>query len=309
MGLVLKNGQWVLQAGGTAGFDPTAGAIGAELLRNTTSSVLTGSLLQPSASVNQLNIFSARGMGGITGTASSRISATRNLTSSLDLTNFSDGFTWAGWIKPDGSATNNTSTIFFSSEPDGNDAIIFRRNGTSSNLIFEYYQDATLKGKATTDTAPWSNNQWKHYALTFSDNETLTIFTNGNPQQIDVNTDTGGSTPSNILSHSFNTGIPNASRLDFRMFGGDLKTDSNDGLTGEFFNIGFWEEALTPIEIETIYSSSHIDFSINAGSYTSAQSLVFSCSFSQTAADGTNIALTRRGLVNQDLVSGSSKPL
>jgi hypothetical protein len=166
-----------------------------------------------------------------------------------------------------------------------------------------------LKGKATTDTAPWSNNQWKHYALTFSDNETLTIFTNGNPQQIDVNTDTGGSTPSNILSHSFNTGIPNASRLDFRMFGGDLKTDSNDGLTGEFFNIGFWEEALTPIEIETIYSSSHIDFSINAGSYTSAQSLVFSCSFSQTAADGTNIALTRRGLVNQDLVSGSSKPL
>ena len=92
------------------------------------------------------------------------------------------------------------------------------------------------------------------------------------------------------------------------MFGGDLKITSNDGLTGEFFNIGFWDEALAPTEIATIYSSSHIDFSINSGSYTSAQNLVFSCSFSQTAADGTNIALTRRGLVNQDLVSGSSKP-
>ena len=92
------------------------------------------------------------------------------------------------------------------------------------------------------------------------------------------------------------------------MFGGDLKNTANDGLAGEFFNIGFWDEALAPAEIATIYSSSHIDFSINSGSYTSAQNLVFSCSFSQTAADGTNIALTRRGLVNQDLVSGSSKP-
>ena len=85
MGLVLKSGKWSLVAGGTTGFDPTAGAIGAEFLRQTERSDMSGSILQPSASVQQSRIFSARGSGGTSGLASSRISATRNLTSSLDL--------------------------------------------------------------------------------------------------------------------------------------------------------------------------------------------------------------------------------
>ena len=125
MGLALIDGQWKLEAGGTgaAGYDETAGAKGAELLRNSASSILTGSLLPPIAAVAQANIFSAKGFGGTTGTNSTRIYATPLVNTNLDLNDFSSGFTWVGWVKADGSITNNNSTIFFSSQPDGKDAV------------------------------------------------------------------------------------------------------------------------------------------------------------------------------------------
>jgi hypothetical protein len=309
MGLVFKSGQWELVAGGTSGFDPTAGATGGVVARISESSVLTGSLLQPSGAVSQANIFSARGAGGTTGKTSSRISVNSRVSANLDLRDFSSGFTWAGWIKPDSGATNSSSTIFFCSDPDGSDAIIFRRNGTTSNLIFEYYNGTTLKAKATTDSTPWSNNVWRHYALSFSDTNRLRIYRDGNAIQFDVNTDTGGSTQSNVTAHTFNTSIPvESNRREFRMFGGDLKTNGNDGLTGEYFNIGFWNEELEEPELAVLYSNSGIDFSQNLGDYGSAANLVFSCSFNQTAADGTNIAFQDRGITSRFLVSGSTKP-
>jgi hypothetical protein len=52
MGLVFKSGQWELVAGGKSGFDPTAGATGGVIARISESSVLTGSLLQPSGAVS-----------------------------------------------------------------------------------------------------------------------------------------------------------------------------------------------------------------------------------------------------------------
>ena len=309
MGLVFKSGQWELVAGGTNVFDPTAGATGGVVARISESSVLTGSLLQPSGAVSQANIFSARGIGGTTGKVSSRISVNSRVSANLDLVDFSSGFTWAGWIKPDSGATNASSTIFFCSEPDGDDAIIFRRSGTSNNLIFEYYNGTALRAKATTDSTPWSNNVWRHYAVTFSNLNTLIIYRDGNAIQFDVNTDTGGSTPSNVTSHTFNTSIPNSNdRREFRMFGGDLKTDANDGLTGEYFNIGFWNTALIPTALPVLYGNPDQDFKQSSGQYTAVNNLVFSCSFNQTAADGTNIAFEDRGITSRFLVSGSTKP-
>ena len=308
MGLVFRDGQWALVKGG-AGFDITAGSIGANFLRNTTSSILTGSLLPPSGAVTHSKIFSARGPGGETGKESSRISVSTKIQETIDLRDFSSGFTWAGWIKPDGNITNQNSTIFFCGQPDGNDAIIFRRSGTTNNLIFEYYDGSTLRGKVTTDSTPWSNNVWRHYALSFSDAKRLRIYRDGNAIQFDVNTDSGGTTQSNVTAHTFNTSIPvESNRREFRMFGGDLKTDANDGLGGEFFNIGFWDEELDEPELAVLYSNPGINFTQSLGDYGSAANLVFSCSFDQTAADGTNIAFQDRGITSRFLVSGSTKP-
>jgi hypothetical protein len=308
MGLVFKDGQWELVAPSTSKFDITAGSTGTELLRNTTSSILTGSLLQPSGTVSHGRIFSARGVGGGTASDSSRISVNSRVSNNLDLADFSSGFTWVGWIKPDGNITNTNSTIFFSSEPDGDDSIIFRRNGTTNNLIFEYYVGTSLKAKATTDSTPWSDNAWRHYGLSFSSSKRLRIYRDGNAIQFDVNTDTGGSTQNNVTSHTFNTSIPSGDRREFRMFGGDLKSDSNDGLGGEYFNIGFWNEELDEPELAAIYNSPGIDFTQSSGDYGSAANLVFSCSFDKVAADGTNIAFTDRGITSRFLVSGSNKP-
>jgi len=308
MGLVFKSGQWELVAGGTGGFDLTAGAIGAELFRNSTSSVLTGSLLPPSGAVAHSKIFSARGIGGLTGPDSSKITVTSRVSNLLDLNDFSSGFTWAGWIKSDAAASNNNSTIFFSSEPDGDDAVTFRRSGLSDNLIFEYFSGTSTKGKVTTDSTPWTDGAWVHYALTFSNLNQLAIYKNGAAIQFDVNTDTGGSTPTNQTSHTFNTPIPSGDRLTFRMFGGDLKTPNFDGLTGEVFNIGFWNVALPSTAISVLYNNPDQDFKQSSGQYTEVNNLVFSCSFDQVAADGTNIAFTDRGITNRFFVSGSSKP-
>lgn len=308
MGLVFKSGQWELVAGGKGGFDMTAGAAGASVLRRSKSSVLTGSLLAPSGAVSQANIFSAKGTGGITGADSSRITVNSKVSNNLDLADFSSGFTWVGWVKSDGNTTNNNSTIFFSSEPDGNDAVIFRRSGTTDNVIFEYYNNTSLRGKATTDSTPWTDNAWIHYGITFSNSKVLRIYKNGQAIQFDVNTDTGGSTTANVTSHTFNTSIPNASRREFRMFGGDLKTNSNDGLAGEFFNIGFFNEALDEPELAAIYNDPDISFSSDSGNFQSSANLVFSCSFDQVAADGSSIAFTDRGITNRFFVSGSSTP-
>lgn len=311
MGLVLKDGKWQLQAGGTDGaavYDETAGAKGAELLRNSTSSILTGSLLPPSGAVSQANIFSGKGFGGTTGTDSTRIYATSLVSPNFDLNDFSSGFTWAGWIKADSRVSNNSSTIFFSSEIDGKDSVIFRRNGLTDNLIFEYYDNTSLKGKVTTDSTPWNDNSWVHYAVTFSSSKALSIYKNGAAIQFDVNQDTGGSAPTNQTSHTFNTAIPAGDRIDFRMFGGDLKTDGNDGLAGEFFNIGFWNTALPANAITDIDATPGIDLSSNSGNYTQASNLIFNCKFNQTAADGTNIALAQKGLCSLGFISGSTKP-
>ena len=309
MGLIFKDGQWALEKASTKSFSTLAGSQGGVFLRNTTPSNATGSMLAPSGAISHSKIFSARGVGGSTGTESSRISVNTKIEAVIDLRDFSSGFTWAGWIKPDSGATNTSSTIFFSGQPSGDDALIFRRNGTTNNLIFEYYDGTTVKAKATTDSTPWSNDTWRHYAVTFSSSKLLRIYRDGSAIQFDVNTDSGGTTQSNVTSHTFNTSIPvESNRREFRMFGGDLKTNSNDGLTGEFFNIGFWDEALDEPELASIYGNPGINFTQSTGDYNSAANLVFSCSFDQVAADGTNIAFTDRGIVNRFLVSGSSKP-
>ena len=311
MGLVLKDGQWQLQAGGGASvpvYDATAGATGSSFLRDSASSILTGSLLQPSGSVSQANIFSARGIGGTTGTVSSKIYATRRVGTALDIDDFSAGFTFAAWIRADSNITNNNSTIFFSSQAGGTDAVIFRRNGTTDNVVFEYYVGTSVKAKVTTDSTPWADDTWVHYAVTFGSDKALIIYKNGAAIQFDVNNDVGGSTPANQVAHTFNTAIPNALRTNLSLFGGDLKTDGNDGLGGEVFNVGFWNEALTAAEIAVVDATPGIDLASNSGDYTSSANLVFNCKFDQTAADGTNIALTQLGLVNLDFVSGSSKP-
>ena len=136
MGLVFKNGQWALEKATGDSFSILRGSSGGEFLRKSASSILTGSLMPPSGAVAHANIFSARGAGGTIASTSSRITATRNLTN-LDIDDFTGGFTWAGWIKSDAGATNSSSTILFSSDISGDDAVIFRRNGTTNNLIFE----------------------------------------------------------------------------------------------------------------------------------------------------------------------------
>jgi len=308
MGLILKDGQWQLQAGGTGGgFDAIAGAKGAELLRNSKSSVLTGSLLPPSGAVNQSNIFSGKGAGGTTAALTTRIFATNKVTD-LPLDDFGTGFTWAGWIKADGSAANNSSTIFFSGEQDGKDAVIFRRNGTSDNVVFEYYDNTTVKGKATTDSTPWSDNVWVHYAITFSNSKELIFYKNGSAIQFDVNNDVGGSNASNQTSHTFNTAIPTGDRREFAMFGGDLKVTANDGLTGEVFNIGFWNVALPPTAIAAIDADPDLDLSTQSGQYTQTSNLKFNLKFDQVTADGVYIALPGTSLVNIGFTSGSTKP-
>lgn len=309
MGLVFKNGQWALEKASGKSFTTLAGSTGGKFLRNSATSFITGSLLLPSGAVSHSNIFSARGAGGLTADVSSRISANRKVSTDLDLDDFSSGFTWAGWIKSFSSATNANATIFFSSLVDGGSALIFRRNSTTNNVIFEYYNGSNLRAKATTDSTPWSDGSWVHYGVTFSSSNRLRIYKNGSQIQFDVNTDTGGSTATNVTSHTFNTNIPNAARVDFRMFGGDLKTNANDGLTAEVFNIGFWNEELSQAEMSALYNNPGHDLSTTVGSYNSQSNLVFNCKFDQTAADGTNIALPDRGLVNRNFVSGSSKPI
>ena len=308
MGLVFKNGQWSLEKAAGESFSILRGSSGGEFLRKSASSILTGSLLPPSGAVSHSNIFSARWAGGDAAATSSRISANRQI-ASLDIDDFSSGFTWAAWINTEVSATNSNSTMFFSSDLDGKDAVILRRSGTSDNIVFEYYTGNVIKGKATTDSTPWTDGAWVHYGLTFSDTEVLKIYKNGVEIQFDVNTDVGGSTPSNVTSHTFQTSIPNSNRVDFRMFGGDLKTAGNHGLTGEVFNIGFWNEAITTTEMNSLYNNPGHDLSTNiGGGYSSSANLLFNCKFDQTAADGTNIALIDRGLANRYFISGSTKP-
>jgi hypothetical protein len=93
--------------------------------------------------------------------------------------------------------------------------------------------ELTLKAKATTDStrlgAIMSGGTMGYH---FLHSKRLRIYRDGNAIQFDVNTDTGGSTQSNVTSHTFNTSIPSlrSNRREFRMFGGDLKTDANDGL-------------------------------------------------------------------------------
>jgi hypothetical protein len=290
-----------------AAYDPSAGASGVLALR-------LGAVLQsaqkvtPRAALGQASIVSGSFSGAGTASNGSRMVASNAI---HDWSDFSAGFTLAWWMKPLASANTN-ATIFecYIQDPvsAGSQQLVrIRREGTTANLSLTYQSGGSVVAKATTDSSPWDAGNWAHYAVTFSSSKALVFYKAGSAIQFDVSTDSGGSTPSNVTSHTFNTAIPNAARNSAFLFGGSI-TATSDDFGGEVLNLGYWNKALAANEIAVLAGTSKLDLASNSGNYTSSSNLQFNPKFASRDASASRVVLPTLGLDAYDIRIGSTVP-
>jgi hypothetical protein len=185
--------------------------------------------------------------------------------------------------------------------------VLLKRQGTSANFNFEYRSGGSFVAQARTDSTPWDNGAWNHYAVTFSAARTLVFYKNGVAIQFDVTTDTGGSTPANVTTHTYNTPIPVAPRNAGYFFGGS-DVLGNDDFGGELFNMGYWNSGLSAAEIAVIAATSKLDLAVNTGAYVSAANLKINPKFSVLDASGSYGVLPAYGQDSYSIPVGPTVP-
>jgi hypothetical protein len=292
-----------------AGYSPLCGSVGVEALR--LPAVLhSATTITPRAALAQADIVSGLLPGATLAFKGARITASNAVSSWSDLTT---GFTIAWWMDP--LAAGNSSVPIFTTwagihginNSGIGERVLLKRQGTSTNFNFEYRSGGAFVAQARTDSAPWDNAAWNHYALTFSATRTLAFYKNGVAIQFDVTTDTGGSTPGNVTSHTYNTPIPVAPRNAGSFFGGsDVLGDDDFG--GELFNMGYWNSGLTAPEIAVIAGDAKLDLAVNNGSYVSAADLKINPKFSVLDASGSYCVLPAYGQDSYSIPVGPTVP-
>ena len=214
-------------------------------------------------------------------------------------------------MKPLATA-NNTATIFdcYIQDPvaAGSQQLVrIKRNGTTNNIELNYQSGGSLVANGRTDSSPWQAGSWGHYAVTFSNANTLVFYKNGVAIQFDVISDAGGSTPTNVTSHTFNTPIPVAARNCAFLFGGSL-TGANDDFGGEVFNLGYWNTSLSAAEVAVLAATSKLDLAVNSGAYVSSAALQFNPKFASRDASTSYAVLPTQGLDAYRVFIGSTVP-
>ena len=292
-----------------AAYSPLCGTTGVEALRSpaTLQSILP---ITPRVALAQADIVSCLLPGNIEQfSGGGRVVATNAITSWSDLTT---GFTVAFWLKA--TAAGNSDAVLFSTWAGGapppgapTDPVVWRKNAGTSNFRFEYQSGGGNVVRATTDQNPWNAGTWHHFAVSYTSARTLTMYKDGVLLRFDVNIDTGGTTPSNVTTHTFNTPIPAAARHAGYLFGGG-PTKAHDSLGGEVFNGGYWDKGLIGAEIAVLAGDSKLDLAVNSGAYVSSSNLKFNPKFSVLDASGSYGVAPPYGLDSYSNPVGPSVP-
>ena len=295
------------QGGSSTAYSPMCGSVGVNALRG--PAVLQSALaVTPRVALAQADIVSGSFIGSGAAFGGSRLAVANNVVS---WSTFASGFTLGWWMKPL-AAANNTATIFdcYLHDPVAGTArqlVRIKRTGTTNNIEMMYQSGGAAAANGRTDSTPWVAGSWAHYAVTFSSSKTMVFYKNGVAIQFDVITDAGGSTPSNVTSHTFNTPIPAAARNCAFLFGGSL-TAANDDFGGEAFNIGYWNTALGAAEIPVLAATSKLDLALNSGAYVSSGSLQFNPRFASRDASASYVVLPTVGLDAYRVELGATVP-
>ena len=257
----------------------------------------------PRAALAQADIVSGSFRGAGTAFGGSRLAVTNGIE---DWSNFA-GFTIAGWLKP--IATANTNSTLFDCYVHGanNNLVRVKRYSTTNNLEFLVQVGSSSVSVARTDSNPWAHGVWAHYAITFSAGRALSFYKSGALLQFDVVTDSGGSTPNNVTTHTFNTAIPSAPRNCAYLFGGSA-TASNDDYGGEALNFGYWNTALSAAEIAVLAGTSKLDLAANSGAYVSSSNLRFNPKFATRSGGLSYVVLPTVGLDAYSVEIGPTVP-
>ena len=292
-----------------AGYSPLCGNVGVEALR-LPATLHSATIITPRAALAQANIVSGLLPGGTLAFDNGRVTASNSVTSWSDLTT---GFTMAWWMDP--LASGNSNSTFFTTwagirginNSGLGERVLLRRQGTANRLNFEYRSGGASVTEARTGVGYYDNTGWHHYALTFDASRTLSFYKDGIAASFDVLTDSGGSTPAGVTTHTFNTPIPVVPRNSGMFFGGS-DVLGNDDFSGEIFNMGYWNSGLTGPEIAVIAGDSKLDLAVNTGAYVSAANLKINPKFSVLDASGSYGVLPAYGQDSYSIQVGPTVP-
>ena len=292
----------------SADFNPLAGVIGVEALR-APAVLYAAQTITPRVALAQANIVSGQFIGKTNPYEGTRVIIGNQ---KVSWTNFSQpsGFTFGWWMKPVNSANNNATFFQIGGGKQGSPgvpSVRFQRRQNSSNFQFTYQSGGSLVAQARTDSNPWTHSAWNHYALTFSASNELKLYKNGVLLQFDVNTDTGGSTPNNVTSHTFNTAIPSAARPSCNLFGGSSNA-GEDEFNGEVYNLGYWNDVLSAAELGVIVGDKDINLAANSGAYVSSSNLQFNLKFASRDATASYVVEPTQGMDCYRVPIGPSVP-
>jgi hypothetical protein len=150
---------------------------------------------------------------------------------------FSDGFSFSGWVRYD-SLDETYSRIFdFSAGGEANNNIVLCHFGTSSNLYYRLYSDATPSVGITEENV-FEPEAWQYISLVHSADENVSIYLNGS---LVVSTN-GYSLPDVV------------ERVD--NFLGKSNWDNSDGcFKGAMKELRFYDRSLSSNEVSTLYSA------------------------------------------------------
>ena len=289
-------------------YNPMSGVVGVEALR--APAVLHAiQAITPRVALAQGSIVSGSFIGALLPFAGTRVVVNNQI---VDWSNFSQpsGFTFGWWMKPLNAANSAATLIMVGGNKLGTpdvDGMKLNRRTTSNNLQFSYTSGGSVVATLRTDQGPWEHSVWNHYAITFSASNEVKLYKNGVLLRFDVITDTGGSTPTNVTSHTFNTAIPSAARPACNLFGGS-STASEDELGGEVYNVGYWNDVLTAAELGVIHGDPDLNLASNSGAYVSSGNLKFNVKFAFRDATASYVVRPTQGIDCYRIPIGASVP-
>jgi uncharacterized protein YjbI with pentapeptide repeats len=150
---------------------------------------------------------------------------------------FSDGFSFSGWVRYD-SLDETYSRIFdFSEGGDANNNIVLCHFGTSSNLYYRLYS-GTTPSVGVTEENVFEPEAWQYISLVHSADENVSIYLNGS-----------------LVVSTNECSLPDVvERVD--NFLGKSNWDNSDGnFNGAMKELRFYDRALSTNEIATLYTA------------------------------------------------------
>jgi hypothetical protein len=154
--------------------------------------------------------------------------------------NFTGGFTVSVWVYP--TSTGSWARFIDFGQGQSDDNILFARNGTSSDLTFEVYNNTGSGGKVTA-TGAITNSTWQHFVATVNSSGAVVIYKNGSVIQTGTT-----AVPNNVTRNNVYIGRSNwaadayyaGNMDDLRIFSRDIDAneviDLYNGLTDNSFS-------------------------------------------------------------------------